>query len=225
MFLGGGAVSSYSSKLKLNMRSSTESKLVSADMYMPEMLWSLYFLRAQGYKVENVELYQDNISAQMLEINGKFSSSKKTKHIRAKFFFIKDRIDSGDIHVIDCPTEVMWADGQSKPLQGRLFRQMRAKLMNCAENYSEDAIDSSEGENKENSTRLLSTRADRTAARRPQECVGNRAVRRNRTRQENGTKVTRRVTGGVRTLHKVGEEKRTPPRKKRVSWAAVVAGS
>ena len=86
MFLGDRAVSSYSRKLKLNTRSSTESKLVSADMYMPEMLWSLYFSRAQGYEVENVKLYQDNISAQMLEVNGKFSSSRKTKHIRAKFF-------------------------------------------------------------------------------------------------------------------------------------------
>ncbi len=37
--LGKGAVSSYSRKVKLNTRSLTETELVVADMYMPEMLW------------------------------------------------------------------------------------------------------------------------------------------------------------------------------------------
>ena len=137
MTLGKGAVSSYLQKIKLNTRSSTETELVAVDAYMPEMLWSLYFIQGQGYGVEFVELHQDNISAQMLEVNGRFSSSKKTKHIKAKFFFIKDKVDQGEIKVKDCPTEVMWADILTKPLQGKGFRVQRARLMNCAEDYSE----------------------------------------------------------------------------------------
>ena len=78
-----------------DLRSSTETELVAVDAYMPEMLWSLYFIQGQGYSVEFVELHQDNISAQMLEVNRRFSSSKKTKHIKAKFFFIKDKVDLG----------------------------------------------------------------------------------------------------------------------------------
>ena len=228
MFLGGGAVSSYSRKLKLNTRSSTESELVSADMYMPEMLWSLYFLRAQGYEVENVQLFQDNISTQMLEVNGKFSSSRKTKHIRAKFFFIKDRVDAGDIRVIDCPTEVMWADGQSKPLQeGRLFRQMRAKLMNCAEDYSESTIHTDKGENKENAASPLSTRVITPTARRPQECVGNRGDRVSGT-QRSRTRDRREITGGGKEIQGIltpTAERHPSLPKRKVSWAAVVAGS
>ena len=77
-------------------------------------------------------MYQDNISMQLLIKNGRFSSGKKTKHIKAKFFFIKDRVDSGEIRVIDCPAEEMWADVLTKPLQGMAFRSMRAQLMNCA---------------------------------------------------------------------------------------------
>ena len=42
--LGKGATNSYSRKVKLNTRSLTEMDLVTADMYMPEMLWSLYFI-------------------------------------------------------------------------------------------------------------------------------------------------------------------------------------
>ena len=117
-------MSSYSRKVKLNTKSSTETELVGADMYMPEMLWSLHFINAQGYAVKEVEMFQDNISAQMLEINGRLSSSKKTKHIKAKFFFIKDRIDDGEIKVVDCPTEKMWEDIETKPLQGKLFREL-----------------------------------------------------------------------------------------------------
>ena len=100
-------------------------------MFMPEMLWSLHFIQAQGYETECVGLYQDNISTQLLIKNGKMSSGKKTKHIKAKFFFIKDRVDDGEIKVIDCPTEEMWGDIMTKPLQGTAFREMRAELMNC----------------------------------------------------------------------------------------------
>ena len=135
--LGRGATSSYSRKLKLNTRSSTETELVTADMFMPEMLWSLHFIQAQGYNAECVGLYQDNISTQLLIKNGKMSSGKKTKHIKTKFFFIKDRVDDGEIKVVDCPTEEMWADIMTKLLQGTAFRLMRAKLMNCDVNYED----------------------------------------------------------------------------------------
>ena len=101
MFLGEGALAHYSRKLKLNTWSSTETELVAVDMFLPKMLWALYFVQAQGYETECVELFQDNISAQLLATNGKFSSSKKTKHIKAKFFFVKDKVDSeiGRAHV------------------------------------------------------------------------------------------------------------------------------
>ncbi len=83
-------MSSYSRKVKLNTRSLTEMQLVMVDMFMPEIIWSLYFIQAQGYGVECVGLFQDNISVQLLMKNGQFSSGKKTKHIKAKFFYIKD---------------------------------------------------------------------------------------------------------------------------------------
>jgi hypothetical protein len=135
--LGKGATSSYSRKVKSNTRSSTETELLTADMNMPEMLWSLHFIQAQGYEAECMGLYQDNIITQLLIKNGKMSSGKKTKHINAKFFLIKDRVDNGDIRVIDCPTEVMWVDIMTKPLQGTAFRVMRAELMNCPVNYED----------------------------------------------------------------------------------------
>jgi hypothetical protein len=69
--------------------------------------------------------------------NGKFSSRKKTKHIKAKFFFIKDKVDEGGVKVMDCPSKEMWADVLTKPLQGMAFRKMRAELMICEVNFEE----------------------------------------------------------------------------------------
>jgi hypothetical protein len=136
--MGQGATTSYSRKVKLNSRSSSKTELLTLDMYMPEMLWSLYFIQSQGYEPECVSLYQDNISTQLLIKNGNFSSGKKTKHIKAKFFFIKDKVDSGEIRVIDCPAEEMQADVLTKPLQEMAFRTMRAQLMNCSINYKDE---------------------------------------------------------------------------------------
>jgi hypothetical protein len=169
--LGRGATSSYSRKIKLNTRSLTETELVTADMFMPEMLWSLHFIQAQGYETECVGLYQDNISTQLLIKNGKMPSGKKTKHIKAKFFFIKDRVDDGEIKLIDCPTEEMWADIMTKPLQGTAFRVMRAELMNCDVNYE----DPPEEQTTEpiHSPRTVSWKSViATPFKTPQECVG-----------------------------------------------------
>jgi len=95
MSLGKGAVASYSRKHKLNTKSSTEPEIIGVDQVMPEVCWTYNFLEAQGYSIDYSEIFQDNISAQMLEINGKLSSTKRTKHTKAKFFFVKDKVDKG----------------------------------------------------------------------------------------------------------------------------------
>jgi hypothetical protein len=125
-----------------------ESEFVTADMYMPEMLWSLHFIQAQGYKAECLGLYQNNISTQLLIKNGGMLSGKRTKHIKTKFFFIKDRVDKEEIKVRDCPTEEMWADVLPKLLQGMAFRTMRAELMSCPVNYEDPAEDTEEQKRK-----------------------------------------------------------------------------
>ena len=76
MSLGKGAAVSYSGKHKLNTKSSTESELISADDMLVKGLCSLYFIQAQGYLVDQIIMYQDNMATMRLEINGSLSSSK-----------------------------------------------------------------------------------------------------------------------------------------------------
>ena len=112
-------------------------------------------------------MYQDNISVQLLMKNGRFSSTKKTKHIKAKFFFIKDKVDEGEMQVIDCPTKTMWAEMLTKPLQGAAFKKMRAELMNCSVNYKENK------EEEMSSTAGPLTGRGSSPFQASQECVGN----------------------------------------------------
>ncbi len=91
-----------------------------------------------GLHISDIIIYQDNMSSLSVEKNGCISSSKRTKHIKAKYFFIKHYYDSGEINLCFCPTEQMWADILTKPLQGVKFCQMHAFLMNCPTDYSKD---------------------------------------------------------------------------------------
>ena len=127
--LGRGFPIVNSTKQKLNTRSSTESELVGVDDMMPTILWARYFLKAQGYDVTDNIIYQDNQSAILLEKNGKASSSKRTKHIAVRYFFITNRIQMGEAGIEWCPTEDMVADFMTKPLQGSTFTRFRDLIM------------------------------------------------------------------------------------------------
>ena len=130
MTLGKGGAMNMSSKEKLVSRSSTESKLIGVHDGLPNLLWCRNFLIHQGYQPKDVVLYQDNLSAVQLEKNGRASSSKRTKHINVRYFYVKDRIAKKELRVEHCPTEDMLADFHTKPLQGHLFYKFRDAILN-----------------------------------------------------------------------------------------------
>ena len=98
---------------------------------MPKIMWNLEFIRSQGYNVSHVLLYQDNRNAILLEVHDRLSSSKQTKHVKIKYFFIKDQLDQGEVEIKHLGTEKMWVDMLTKPTQGKAFRKDRDKLVNC----------------------------------------------------------------------------------------------
>jgi hypothetical protein len=133
MTMGKGFPFVRSTKQKLNTRSSTESELVAVDDCMPGVLWTRYFLEAQGYGVKENIVYQDNLSAMLLEKNGKASSSKRTKHINIRYYFVTDRIKKGELTVEWCPTGEMTGDFMTKPNQGAVFKKFRDRLMGVSD--------------------------------------------------------------------------------------------
>ena len=51
---------------------------------------------------------------------------------------IKDKIGKGEVIIQYCPTGDMWADINTKALQGSLFYKMRSWFMGVDENYDDD---------------------------------------------------------------------------------------
>ena len=61
--------------------------------------------------------------------NGRNSCTGNSKHIHIRYFFVKDRVDKGEIKVEYCPTKQMLANFYTKPLQGNLFRKFGDVIM------------------------------------------------------------------------------------------------
>ena len=56
--------------------------------------------------------------------------------MKARHFFMTDRIGMGEMEVQYCPTEKMWVNLLNKPKQGATFRRDKAMLMNCPVEYN-----------------------------------------------------------------------------------------
>jgi Reverse transcriptase (RNA-dependent DNA polymerase) len=130
MSLGKGAVMSLSTKQKINTRSSTEAELVSIDDVISKIIWTKLFLEKQGYKVKENIIKRDNLSSMKLEMNGKSSSGKRTRHFNIKFFHITDLLNRKEASIEYCPTEEMIGDYMSKPTTGAKFHKFRNSIMN-----------------------------------------------------------------------------------------------
>ena len=91
----GGGMNSGSTKKKLNARSSTTSELVTADDFLPKIVWVKNFLGDQNIKLDQNVLFQDNQSAMLLEKKGRLYCGKCTRIIKIWYFTINDCFDRG----------------------------------------------------------------------------------------------------------------------------------
>lgn len=104
---------------KLNTRSSTESELVGVNDVVTMILWTKLFLEEQRYHMEKNIMYQKNQSTILFKTNGRKSAGKGSSALNMCYFFITDKIESGNGTVEYCPTKKMVRDLLTKPCQGR----------------------------------------------------------------------------------------------------------
>ena len=127
-----GPVHAKSSKQKIVTKSSTEAEFVGTSDSVNQALYLMNFLRKQGHIINSVTLYQDNQSCMALIKKGK-SSSERTRHMDIRQFWISEKVSNGDIKVEYLPTERMFANILTKPLQGGQFVREREMLTNWIE--------------------------------------------------------------------------------------------
>ena len=112
----------------------------------------------QVFEVDEAVMYQDNLSAIILDNNSRLSSGNRKKHIYVRYFLIKNRIAMGDLKVEYCLTGKMLANHFTKTLQGAAFRKFRYYI----QGIPEDTPD----------TYLVWDRPEDMLILIPQECVG-----------------------------------------------------
>jgi len=115
-------------KQKIVVRSSTEAELVCLSDATSICAGHLNFLKTIGLELQSATMHQDNMSTMRLATNGR-SNSDRTKHIRLRYFFIKQYLDSGEFELVHCPTDIMVADILTKPLHGETFKRIRGLLL------------------------------------------------------------------------------------------------
>ena len=127
--MGIGLVHGKSSMNKINTKSTTEAELVSLAEYLPYNLWFMHFMEEQGFKLKDNVIFQDNKSAILMEKNGRNSCTGNSRHINVRYFWVKDRINQGEVRIEYTPTHLMLADFYTKPLMGSLFVKLREYVM------------------------------------------------------------------------------------------------
>jgi hypothetical protein len=121
--LGSAPIVSKSFKFKLVTRSSTESEMVCLEETVTFALWLSTLFRDFDFKHKlPVKILQDNLSTIGIVMNG--GSFNRSKHMIAKYAFIKQHVDTGEIELIHCRTNLMVADMLTKPLGGTDLKKL-----------------------------------------------------------------------------------------------------
>ena len=124
-----GPVFWKSAKQKIVTKSSTEAELVALSDSATQALHLRNFMIAQGYIMEPAVIYQDNLSCMALVQRGG-PGSERSRHINIRYFWVQERVNSGELRIVDLGTLWMFANSLTKPTQGTQFLAERAGLTN-----------------------------------------------------------------------------------------------
>lgn len=132
-FAGRDGVDAYiayiSSKQSLVAKSSCEAELIASNTTAEYVVWLKDLMNDLGLdRGVPVPFGQDNNSTMRIASQG-HGTFKRTKHIKVRYFWIKDLIDQGILALHRVPTEEMAADLMTKATTGARFRYLLAKVL------------------------------------------------------------------------------------------------
>ena len=128
--MSGGAITWSSQRQKLVTLSTTEAEYVAAATAAREVVWLRRLLSDIKRRcVSPTVLYVDNQGAIKLSKNAEHH--KRTKHIDVRYYFLREKQESGEISVEYVPTDLQKADGLTKALPRDKFNFMRCEIGLC----------------------------------------------------------------------------------------------
>lgn len=122
---GGGAISWSSRRQPIVTLSSLESELVAATDTAKECIWVVRLLKEAGYDVKPKLLVDNTAAIRLVEVTKYF---KRCKHIHTRYFFVREKVQSGEFSIQHCPTEENLADILTKVLAKPRFQKLRTLL-------------------------------------------------------------------------------------------------
>jgi hypothetical protein len=105
----GGPVYTKSTKQKIVTKASTEAELVALSDTASQAIYLRNSIDAQGYDVGPAIIYQDNMGCMALIKRGA-ATSKRSRHISIRHFWLHERVNAGEVQIVHLPTEEMIAN-------------------------------------------------------------------------------------------------------------------
>jgi hypothetical protein len=127
--LGKGCIQAISSKQNINTKSSAETELVGTSDGATPVIYLNNLIESQGLECLPPIIEQDNTSALAMLARGQ-AIGPTSRHINIRYFWLTDKINSGELQVRHVSTKDMTSDALSKPVQGGLFYKHRSTMLN-----------------------------------------------------------------------------------------------
>ena len=112
--------------------STCESELIATSTVGCAVEWARQFIQELDYAQATIPIGVDNKCSMRLLEQGT-GSFKRAKHIKVRFFWLKDLIDEGEVTLIYVPSEELVADMLTKATTGAKFKYLRDKLLGVME--------------------------------------------------------------------------------------------
>ena len=108
--------------------SACEAELIAVNKVGTYVEWAKQLMEELGYPQETITIYQDSTCSIAMLKQGT-GSFKRAKHIKVRFFWLKDLIDAGVVILKYCKSEELVADVLTKPVTGAKFHYLLKKLI------------------------------------------------------------------------------------------------
>lgn len=129
--IGMGSNNSYvhgrSGKQKVASTSSTDAEIIAMCEALKTCYWLRELMRELKFPLQEILLYQDNLSAMTLATEP--TTPKRSKHLLTKLTYVRSLVRSGAVRMEHLSTEKMTADVLSKPLHGDPYYMHTGDMM------------------------------------------------------------------------------------------------
>jgi hypothetical protein len=128
-----------SSKQPVVAKSTGEAALIAEKKVADTIEWAREALEVLGYPQGKVQMQVDSTCAMQMVKQGT-GSFKRAKHIKVRFFWLKDLLDQGVLELIYTHTDELVADILTKPLNGWKFYYLLSKLLGWSKQQDESDL-------------------------------------------------------------------------------------